>query len=96
MADKMVKINLNETVKVKLTDYGKDIFYHRYDLINQVYGKEIITPKMSKVDEEGYTTFQLHNFMYIFGNYMRMGCKNVIKPLEIIYGKDGDKSGEEN
>ena len=26
-----IKINLNETVKVKLTDYGKDVYYHQFD-----------------------------------------------------------------
>ena len=30
-----VRINLNEWVKVKLTDHGKEIYYHRYDEVNK-------------------------------------------------------------
>lgn len=30
-----VKINLNQWVKFKLTDYGKNIYYHRFDELNK-------------------------------------------------------------
>ena len=29
-----IRINLNEAVKVKLTDLGKDIYYHQFDELN--------------------------------------------------------------
>lgn len=81
----MVRINLNETIKVKLTDYGKQIYYHRFDDINREYGREIIEPSFPKVDEEGYTTFQLWYFIELYGEHIGMAKPNVIKPLEIIY-----------
>ena len=31
-----IRINLNEPIKVKLTDLGKKIYYHQYDEINQI------------------------------------------------------------
>lgn len=86
----VVHINLNETVKFKLNDHGKDIFYHQYDEINkrllELGGKQLpIEPTMPKVDADGYTEMQLWTFMQIFGPHTGMGFKNYIQPLEIIY-----------
>ena len=81
----MIRININESVKVKLTDYGKDVYYHQYDELNRRVGREICKPSFPKVDEEGYTSFQLWYFIELYGNYIGMGKKNVIQPLEIVY-----------
>ena len=80
-----VRINLNEDVKVKLTDLGKDIYYHRFDGFNRICGKIVCKPSFPKVDAEGYTKFQLWNFMKIYGEHMGLTMPNVIKPLEIVY-----------
>lgn len=80
-----IKINLNETIKVKLTDFGKEIYYHRFDDINKMARREVIKPTMPYVDEEGYTSFQLWYFMQLYGEYMEVATPNVIEPLEIIY-----------
>lgn len=84
MAEKTA-ININEHVKVKLTDYGKEIFYHQYDKLNKTYGKEIIKPSFPTVDSDGYTSFQLWCFMNLYGRYIDMGLQNVIEPLEIVF-----------
>lgn len=80
-----IRINLNEPIKVKLTDWGKEIYYHRYDRANQIAGREICKPKFPKEDENGYTEFQLWCFMELYGEHMGMTLPNVIKPLEIVY-----------
>ena len=80
-----IRINLNEPIKVKLTDWGKEIYYHQYDRINEHLGKEIHKPEFPKEDENGYTEFQLWRFMELYGRYMGMVSKNVIEPLEIVY-----------
>lgn len=80
-----VRINLNETVKVKLTDLGRDIFYHRYDEINKAYGREICKPSYPKEDENGYSEFHLWEFIQLYGTHIGMAKPNVINPLEIIY-----------
>jgi hypothetical protein len=36
-----IRINLNEPIKVRLTDWGKEIYYHQYDRTNQIAGREI-------------------------------------------------------
>lgn len=80
-----ININLNEIVKVKLTDLGKEIFYHQHDEFNKRMGKEVIKPKYPREDEDGYSRFQLWYFIELYGNHFGMGYPNVILPLEIIY-----------
>ena len=86
-----IKINLNETVKVKLTDYGKDVYYHRFDDLNKRIiknGGKPIEPHFPKEDENGYCEMQLWGLMDLYGNYMSMGPQNVFKPFQIIYEND--------
>ena len=79
------RINLNERIKVKLTDYGKEIYYRRFDDLFRQTELSVFKPEFPKTDEEGYTTFQLWDFIHIYGNYIGMGLPEVIKPLEIVY-----------
>ena len=81
----MNEINLNDIVYVKLTDYGKDIYYHLYDELNNRAGREIIEPHFPKEDEYGYSKFQLWDFIRIYGPYISITSKNVIKPLNIYF-----------
>ena len=83
-----IKINLNETVKVKLTDYGKDVYYHQFDDLNKRIiknGGKPIEPHFPKEDENGYCEMQLWGLMDLYGNYMAMEHQNVFKPFQIIY-----------
>lgn len=86
-------LNLNDTIKVKLTDHGKDIFYHRMDDLIERGVK--LTPKMPKVDADGYTTFQLWDFIQLYGEYIGMALPNVIEPIDIVIeGKNLRELGE--
>lgn len=78
------KVNLNERIAVKLTDFGKEVCFHRYDQLYKLTQKEVFKPKYPKVDEEGYTTFQLWDFINTFGRFMEIGTPEVIQPLDII------------
>ena len=80
-----IRINLNEPIKVKLTGWGREIYYHQYDRINQIAGREICKPRFPEEDENGYTEFQLWRFMELYGDCMGMTLPNVIEPLEIVY-----------
>lgn len=64
--DRLMNINLNEYLKVKLTDKGKEI-YRKYYNINDDCAITLDT------DEEGYCKFQLGNFMQIFGEHLHKG-----------------------
>ena len=80
-----IRINLNEKIKVKLTDWGKEIYYHQYDRTNQIAGRTICKPKFPKEDENGYTEFQLWGFIELYGEHIGVTLPNVIKPNEIVY-----------
>lgn len=80
-----MRLNLNETIKVKLTDLGKDIYYHKYDRINAFFGRELCKPSYPKVDDDGYTEFQLWCFIELYGEHIGMARQNVICPIEIVF-----------
>ena len=90
---KETKINLNDYVKVKLTDLGKDIYYHRFDEMNQKWGRQVCKPSFPKEDADGYTSFQLWDFIQLYGPHIGMAFPNVIEPLEIVY-QIGECNGE--
>ena len=80
-----IHINLNDTVKFRLTDYGKDIFYHRFDEVNtkiRKRGGKLIEPNMPKVDSDGYTRMQLWQFMELFGPHTGMAMKTTLSLLK--------------
>lgn len=81
---KLTKINLNDKIKVKLTPLGAEIYYHQYDDINKRQGENTIEPSMPKIDEKGYTEFQLHHFISLYGQHIRIGKPNIIDPIDII------------
>lgn len=89
----MQALNLNCIVKVKLTDYGKDIFYHKYDEVNEGIaqrGWKPIEPHFPKVDDEGFSKFQLWDFINIYGDYFQLGSDRMpIKDL-CIYIDEND------
>lgn len=74
-----VRINLNESVKFKLSERGKEIYRHRHDGYGFEYDRE------PKLDDDGYMSMQLWMFMQTFGEHMTMFMPEVLKPLEIIY-----------
>lgn len=64
--EKPTKINLNETIKVKLTPLGAEIYYKQFDELNKQRGREICKPQMPRIDKDGYTEFQLWNFIELY------------------------------
>lgn len=81
----MKSINLNDIVKVKLTDYGKYVFYHRYDVLNTYCGREVIKPHYPVEDPNGFVEFQLHDLMNLYGHYLVAGAPNQVIENNRIY-----------
>lgn len=80
----MKKLNLNQWIKVKLTDHGKDIYYHQNDELIDIMkerGLKPLTRSYPSVDENGYSHFQLWCFIAMYGPYINMGLPNVIEDL---------------
>lgn len=79
----MKKFNINDVIRVKLTDYGKEIYYHRFDhLIEAGYP---IERRFPKVDEEGFSTFQMWVFIEIYGPHMHLTSKNIMEHNDIYF-----------
>ena len=53
-------VNINNIVKVRLNDFGKKIHNEKY-----------FYP--ARVDEQGYTSYQLWSFAHVFGPYLVLG-----------------------
>ena len=88
--EKPTKINLNDRIKVKLTPLGAEIYYHQYDEVNKQIkgnGGTEFEPMMPQIDKDGYTEFQLHHFISLYGEHIGMCKQNVIEPLDIILVK---------
>jgi hypothetical protein len=70
------RFNINEAVKVRLTERGKTILKKQHDeLNNQIRsrGGQGLGEYNPKVDEEGYSTFQMWCLMELLGPYMAIG-----------------------
>jgi hypothetical protein len=89
MKDKYVKFNMNNRVKVKLTDKGKTIFSeldkkvdkHIVDIIGQnVYS--------SRISEKGYVVMQMWEFIEVFGQYMYLGVDLPVEMDIILRSED--------
>jgi hypothetical protein len=81
-----VRFNINDTIKVKLTDKGKEILHRRI-----VEGVKIarlhsdFIPSCYQEDDEGYIHPQLWDFMNIFGSYFACGAPCYIEDNTIIF-----------
>ena len=74
------KFDLNGLIKVKLTEAGKDIYYHQFDELD-TKGLALSPPPLME-DIDGFVTFQAWYFMSTFGPHLRY--KDVIED-NVIY-----------
>ena len=77
MDEGFVRTNLNNYIKVKLSAEGEKIFEEHYNWLfkgirNANELKERAAEQMH-IDSEGFATFQIHEFMNIFGEFMILG-----------------------
>lgn len=69
----MIKININDYIKVKLTEYGKSVYNDYFKKYNIDINVE------NKLDKDGYLTDQIHSIVNIFGKYLVMGTPLVFE-----------------
>ncbi len=81
-----VKFNINDEIKVKLTDKGQEILAKEIAEGNQVARLDPdFVPSDYQEDEEGYIHPQLWDFMRIFGSHFFNGGPCYIENNEIIF-----------
>lgn len=71
------KTNLNNYIKVKLTEKGIEILKQRYG-----------TDYAINIDDEGYTKFQMWDFARLFGENMNMVSEMVCQTNIMIQVND--------
>lgn len=78
--------NINDEIKVKLTEYGNSILKKDVtDTLGMLKGFHISNYSPYHTDEDGYTIFQLWDFMRIFGSHFWNGCHQIIEHNAIIF-----------
>ena len=85
------KFNLNDKIKVKLTDAGyQHMANYENDLLKNYpsYTPKTIEDYKSKVDTKGYYTFQTWEFMQIYGSIMCNGMKQHFEMNIVIDSND--------
>ena len=78
--EKYIETNLNNYIKVKLSDYGKQIHYNYWKGICNTCN----TPYKLETDEEGYSSFQIHEFMHTFGEHAFLGAKPFLETCNVL------------
>jgi hypothetical protein len=98
--EQWVKINVNDNIRVKLLDEGYQILADDH---NQFLGRipnwesRDAAYYKSKADKDGYTTFQMWEFMQKFGPLIKMGRKvhfemDII--LRVALSRQGDETAQ--
>lgn len=79
----MIKININDIVKVKLTEHAIKILRMYHDRATARYPRGARPFVPPKTDEDGYTKYQLHNLMHTFGQEV-WSSKLIFEDNEIL------------
>ena len=85
----MKSFNINNTVKVKLTEHGKQMLER--DHIEFWGGRGMLDKfpyQPPKEDEDGYVKFQLWSLMYQLGKYCGLGREMPFDTVILIDEKD--------
>jgi hypothetical protein len=77
-----VKFNINDHVKVKLTKAGREELKKQHEKLKLTFPK-LGEWQERKVDEDGYSRFQMHDLMSIFG-VLLTPCRELPFNTEII------------
>jgi hypothetical protein len=67
-----MKFNINDYVRVKLTDHGRKILDDQHTEFKKVMPS---AEPIHKPDEDGWCKFQLWELMSIFGQHLYNGCQ---------------------
>lgn len=64
-----MKFNINDDVWVKLTDKGREIYYHKDDNLNMFAGKLVIKPQ-HPTEINGWCKFLMWELIELFGRHI--------------------------
>ena len=70
-----MKININDVVKVRLTEYGRKIHRGNHQKFWSMLGKCDVKYFPPEEDENGWSEWQLWDLMNEFGKHVGLGSK---------------------
>ena len=79
------KFNINDIVKVKLTDYGEKVLSAYFKAYEKYLPNNC--DAIYETDAAGYKTFQLWDLMNIFGEHIFPGAPICFENNEIIFSE---------
>lgn len=78
MKIKLVPFNVNSFIRVRLTDKGVEILRRRHQTLWEMvyaHSSREIPPFRLDTDDEGWTRFQMWDFIQVFGPVTGMGVQ---------------------
>lgn len=84
MSIKYKKLNMNNAVKVILSEAGHKEMERQHNELYKNVGIEYRPFTRKAVNEDGYSTFQLHDLMNTFGHMMTIGGELPFESLSIL------------
>ena len=84
---KFIETNLNNKVKFKPTNFGKEIYkkHHQEKHLDGFIIKDL------EINENGYAELQLHEFMNIYGSYLVIWAKELPCESNIIFVEESSQ-----
>jgi len=80
-----IEFNINDYVKVKLTNYGVGLLMERHEKLKKVFPR--LGEFKIELEDDGYYKIQLHNLMNDFGDSIYMGATDLPFETNIILVK---------
>lgn len=71
----IMPFNINETVKIRLTDYGRQLHRADWEEWNKQLPKAFHEYHPPKEDKNGWSQWQMWDLMKQFGNHCGLGCR---------------------
>ncbi len=80
-----IKFNMNDTVRVKLTDHGRRLHRLHFEHLFSDYRGVAYTYYGPKEDAGGWSEWRLWELVSIFGKHIYMGGENVFETnIELV------------
>ena len=83
-SSKLISFNVNDFVKVKPTEKGKEIIDAEYEFMRNRFPDLNLKP-IYIIDKDGYLRIQLWHFMNLFGPHFANGGPLLIEDNEILF-----------
>ena len=88
-----MEFNINDTVRVKLTDHGREVHASDRASFYLALGIEIPPYTPPKEDAEGWSEWQLWVLMEAFGPHTHLGSKNCFETTITLLPADVEITG---